>query len=228
MIRSVVLIAKSGMDGWWQGTALGRSDVQVLSAQSYAEGYRLVVSGQRDLVIAEDWPGADGFLPFLHELSASLDEQAFKVILLTSRLLPADVARPVFDILHPPCTREALNTSVVQALELVPRASQRHLVRIHVGVENQIEEAFASGVTLQINAGGMLMESTEHLPAERPFYFTFHGIKELEGFAIPGRVLRREATPQLTRVFRYVVAFDPEATEGKDRLVRYLDNNNAP
>jgi len=223
MIRSVILISRSGMDGWWRGTALGRSDLQVQAAQYFAEGYRLVVSGRRDLVVAEDWPGADGFLPFVRELTTALDQQTFKVILLTNRLLPGEVGRPVFELLRVPCTPEELNEKVVQALELHPRASQRHLVRLHVGVEHGHQVEFARAVTLQINAGGMLLECMDHLPTERPFTFTFQGVHELEGLVLPGRILRRESAPQLSRVFRYVVAFDPEAKEARVRLARYLD-----
>lgn len=196
--------------------------MQVFPADSFAEGYRLLVSGGKDLLVAEDWPGADGFLPFVLEVSSALGQQSFRVILLTNRLLPLEIRPPVFDLLHTPCTPEAFNTILVQTLGLVPRASQRHLVRIHVGVITPHQSPFASGVTLQVNAGGMLMECPDHLQAERPFFFTFHGVRELEGFAIGGRVLRREAAPQLNRVFRYVVAFDPEETEGRRRLMEYL------
>lgn len=223
MRHSVVLISLSGLDGWWRQTVLGRTDLEVLTAQSYAEGYRLTVAARRDLIVAEDWPGADGFLPFVRELTTALDHQRFRVILLTNRLLPGEVGHPIFDILHTPCTHEAFNAQAVQALELIPRSSQRHLVRLHVGVEHPTQVDFATGVTLQVNAGGMLLECTEHLPAERPFTFTFHGVKELEGLALPGKILRREGAAQLSRVFRYVVSFDPGAREARSRLIRYLD-----
>jgi len=223
MVRSVVLISRSGMDGWWKGTTLGRSDLQVLTAQSYTEGYRLLVAGRRDLVVAEDWPGAEGFAPFVRELTTALNQQSFKAVLLTNQLLPGEVGRPVFDVLRVPCTPEQVNDLVVKALELIPRSSQRHLVRLHVGIEHGSQVEFATAVTLQVNAGGMLLECMEHLPAERKFSFSFRGIRELEDFSIPGSILRREGTPQLSRVFRYVVAFDPEAREQKRRLARYLD-----
>jgi hypothetical protein len=223
MVRSVILISRSGMDAWWRGTALGRADLLIIPAQSYSEGYRLVVSGRRDLVVAEDWPGAEGFLGFVGELTTALDQQSFKVLLLTNQLQPGQMGRPVCDVLRTPCTPEEVNAKVVAALDLIPRASQRHLVRLHVGVDHPAQVEYATAVTLQVNAGGMLVECTEHLPTEREFSFSFHGVKELEGFLIPGRILRREGAAQLSRIFRYVVAFDAEAKAQRLRLAQYLD-----
>ncbi len=219
----VVLISPSGMDSWWRNTVLGRTSLDVHCAHDFQEGYRLLVNLRRDLLVVEDWPGADGFLPFVKELTGSLSQQHFKAILVTNRVDQADMRPPVCEVLPIPCHVDEINRSVVAALDLTPRAGQRHLVRFHVGAEKTPEITCGTVVTLQINAGGMLVESPQHIPEGRRLLWTFHGIPELKDVVIPGTVLRREGTPHPHRGFHYVVGFAEEAKEQRARLAKYLE-----
>lgn len=214
------------MDGWWRNTALARPDIQVHDATDYRQGAKLVATLKRDLVIAEEWPKAAGFLDFVRKTAASPScGSEFKLLLLTPSLSLDEVGPSVFGILPVPCRVEQANEAVIAALGLAFRAGTRHPVRIYVSAEQAPNVPYGTAVTLSVNSGGMVVESAQHLPAGRLFFWTFQGVPALEGLVIPGTVLRREGTPQLTRVFRYAVGFDPKAGVERKRLANYLEES---
>lgn len=219
----VVLISHSGMDGWWRNTVLARPDVQVHDATDYHQGAKLLASLKRDLVVAEEWPKAAGFLDFVRKTAAlPLCGREFKLLLLTPSLSLEEVGPSVFAVLPSPCNVDQANEALIAALGLTIRSGVRRQVRIYVSAGQAPNTAYGTAITLSVNAGGMVVESAQHLPAGRLFFWTFQGAPALEGLVIPGTVLRREGTPQLTRAFRYAVGFDPKAITEIERLKNYL------
>ena len=206
---------------------LSRPDVEVHDATDYRQGAKLALSLRRELVVAEEWPKAAGFLEFVRKTAASpACGSEFNLLLLTGSLSLEEVGPSVFGVLPSPCSIEKANEALIAALRLTVRAGARRQVRIYVNALHAPDSVYGTAVTLSVNAGGMVVESAQHLPAGRPFFWAFQGIPALDGLIIPGTVLRREGTPQLTRVFRYAVGFDPKATLEIRRLESYLDEIN--
>ena len=129
MEHVVVLISHSGMDGWWRNTVLARPDVQVHDATDYRQGAKLVSALKRDLVVAEEWPKAAGFLDFVRKTAASpLCGQEFKLLLLTASLSLEEVGPSVFGVLPVPCSVEQVNEVLISALGLTLRDGTRRQV----------------------------------------------------------------------------------------------------
>ncbi len=216
------------MDGWWRNTVLSRPDVEVHDATDYRQGEKLALSLRRGLVVAEEWPKATGFLEFVRKTAASPScGRDFSLLLLTPSISIEELGPSVFGVLPSPCSVEKANEALISALGLTVRAGARRQVRIYVNALHAPGSVYGTAVTLSVNAGGMVVESAQHLPAGRLFFWAFQGISTLDGLVIPGTVLRREGTPQLTRVFRYAVGFDPKAAIEVARLETYLAEMNS-
>jgi hypothetical protein len=222
MKHAVVLISKPGPSRLIQNSILERGDIEIIRAGDLDLGFQAIVRGPCDLFIIDQGWEESMLAHFVELLRAGVRISGLKGILVTAGVISDVQDPPSLQALRPPVTVEALNAAVAQALNIPARTNRRYLVRMCLGMREDAADLLATLVTVNIDEGGMLVESVKPLSAGRFFQWAFSGARELDGLVIAGKVLREVPNPRNASLHHYAVQFDPDAREKRQVLGRFL------
>ena len=221
----VLLVSFTATGGWWKQTILAREDFDVQAVEEYAAGIRRLASSAYDLLVVEEWPEAGSVDDFFERAALAAAKVSGapppKVILVSNARKPASAKPPVARILPFPCPLQQFNATVAELSGVPVRAGQRLLVRMLVGIQGDVPASQGLAATVQINAGGMLVECGRRLAPNQKMLWAFLGVRELKDLVLPGRVLREVEAPG--SIHRYVVRFEPDNPKALSLLTRYLE-----
>lgn len=225
MPTKVLLVSFTATGGWWKQTILAREDFQVRAAEDYASGARRLGAEDFDLVVVEEWPDAGSADDFLRRAAQAHGKGGSapppKVVLVSNVRKPSSAKPSVVRILPFPCPLQQFNATVAELAGVPVRAGQRILVRMLVGIQGEVPASQGLAATVQINAGGMLVECGKRLAPNQKALWAFLGVRELKDLVLPGRVLR-EVEAQ-GNIYRYVARFEPDNPKALSLLSRYLE-----
>lgn len=96
---------------------------------------------------------------------------------------------------------------------------KRYLVKMSLSLNENETRKHTLVSALSLDPEGMLIESQQTLTIGKDAYWSFMGISELRGIAIPGTVLQEEPRPEWAARNRYYhVRFDKDASHVLQRL----------
>ena len=221
MKTNVLVISKTDPNAWWTNTILERGDFAVRFIKSPVQGLKAVTRSPCDLFIIEDWPHDPALPRLLEALRRDIRTLAVAGLVITSVPDMSLQGEPVQAVLTAPITAEALNDAIARTLGLPTRVQHRYLMRMMVGRRGRSSKPKESVITVNINSGGMLVESLKPLTVGRLYTWCFSGPESIDGLCIPGRVLRH-VSPRLRGIGHYIVQFDRSAKDQRQRLGHYL------
>jgi hypothetical protein len=221
----ILLVSFTATGGWWKQTILARDDFDVQAEEEYAAGIRRLASSSFDLLVVEEWPEAGSVDDFLRRAAESAGKAAgappLKIILVSNARKPSSAEPPVARILPFPCPLQRFNSTIAELSGVPVRAGKRLLVRMLVGVQGEVPASQGLAATIELNAGGMLVECGKRLDPNQKMLWAFLGVRELKDLVLPGRVLREvEAAGS---IHRYVVRFEPDNPKALSLLTRFLE-----
>jgi hypothetical protein len=222
MKHAVVLITKPGPERLTRNSILERGDMEIIRATDLEAGFQAIVRGPCDLFILDEGWEEPVVAHFMELLRAGVRISGLKGILVARTIPGSAQGSPSLQALPPPVTAEALNAAVARALNIPARTNRRYLVRMCLGMRDDTADILATLVTVNIDEGGMLVESAKPLSAGRFFQWAFSGARELDGLVIAGKVLREVPNPRNTSLHHYAVQFDPAARDKRQVLGRFL------
>ncbi|GEM_PF-2898077 len=221
MNYNVVLILRSPPEPWLKGSILQKSDIDLKLVESYDAGFRLMESAPCTCFVVFDSTDTPELVGFIERLLFDLQGAIPAGVVVTPQCHPALEQKPVQALLEPPSTLEAFNAAVGRALGLPVRSHKRHLVRLNLGLEGS-NSRFSTLTTVNVSAGGLLVECAGELPVGEGVKWSFSGIEGLKGLEIPGKILREVEEMRSGGVRCYAIQFDPEAKEQTERLAAWL------
>jgi hypothetical protein len=223
MKYTVLVLSKTDPNGWWTNTILERGDFAVRFIRNPDQGFRAIARGPCDLFIIEDWPRDPRLPRRLEGLRCDLRTFVMAGLVITAVPDPALLGEPVQAVLTAPFNPEGLNDAIARTLGLPSRVQDRHPMRMTAGWRGRSSKPDESVITININSGGMLVESLRPLEVGKRYSWHFGGPESLEGLSIPGRILRTVPASGGTR--KYMIQFDRSAQEARQRLGHYLAEN---
>jgi hypothetical protein len=224
MKYTVLVVSKTDPNGWWTNTILERGDFAVRFIRHPEQGFKAIARGPCDLFIIEDWPRDPRLPRRLEDLRCDLRNFVMAGLVITPAPDPALLGEPVQAVLTAPFDPEALNDAIARTLGLPSRVQDRHPVRMTAGWRGRSSKPEETVITININSGGMLVESLQALTVGKRHTWRFGGPDALDGLCIPGRILRAVPAPAGgTR--KYIIQFDRSAQEARQKLGHYLAGN---
>ena len=223
MNHSVVLILRSPPEPWLKGSILQKSDIDLKLVEDYDAAFRQMESAPCTSFVVFDSTGTPELVGFVERLLFDLPGSIPTGVVVTPQVHPALEQRPVQVRLEPPSTLEAFNAAVGRALGLPVRAHKRYLVRLNIGMLGSGNK-FSTLTTVNVSAGGLLVECAGELPVGEAVKWSFAGIEGLKGLEIHGTILRELEEMRSGEVRCYAIQFDAGAREQSERLARWLDD----
>ena len=221
MKYNVLVISKTDPNAWWMNTILERGDFSVRFVRNPARGLKEVTRTPCDLFILEDWPHDPALPRLLESVRHDIHTLAVAGLVITSAQDTAFQGEPIQGVLTAPFTAEALNDAIARTLGLPTRVQHRYLMRMMVGRGRRPSRGVEGVITVNINSGGMLVESLKPLTVGKRYVWHFSGPEAIDGLRLPGRVLRHMARGR-TGIRHYIVQFDTRAKDERQRLGHYL------
>lgn len=221
MSYHIVLILRSPPQPWLKGSILQKSDIDLKLVESYDAGFRQLESAPCDCFVIFDSTDTPELVGFVERLLFDLPGAVPKGVVVTPQQHPALEQKPVQERLEPPSSLEAFNAAVGRALGLPVRAHKRHLVRLNIGMVGSGNK-FSTLTTVNVSAGGLLVECAGELPVGEGVKWSFAGVEGLKGLEIPGIILRELEEMRSGEVRCYAIQFDSAAKEQSERLARWL------
>ncbi len=220
--RQIVVLSDVGPEAWWRKSILRRHDFNVMPVKDFRAALEVLRRVPCDLLIVEHMDGDPAISGFLREVKDAFPLAPFKFILLSAYLPHGRPPEPVTQLVRLPCTPDQFDSCIAVALGIPPRSSRRYLLRIRLGYQGDPNALQGLAASVELNAGGMLVECSNHLTPGQKLTWSFVGVKELQGLSIPGAVLREEM-PRKGNLRHYVVAFDSTAVQPRKVLADYLN-----
>lgn len=217
----IVLILRSPPEPWLKGSILQKSDIDLKLVETYDAGFRQMESAPCTCFVVFDSTGTPDLVGFIERLLFDLPGAIPKGVVVTPQQHPALEQRPVQERLEPPSSLEAFNAAVGRAIGLPVRAHKRYLVRLNLGMVGSGNK-FSTLTTVNVSAGGLLVECAGELPVGEGLKWSFAGIEGLKGLEIPGTILRELEEMRSGEVRCYAIQFDPGAREQSERLAAWL------
>lgn len=221
----IILISKSNPSFWEKVEILKRKNFEVIFENSFEEGFQKISKGNFDLFIAEEDPSSNSFLIFINQILNQLKILNLKGILICTVRGDLKEVGPLKKILTKPFKLEDLDEAIAYCLNLKRRTSRRYLVRMHIGIGDNKISSFKTCTTINLNRGGMLIETTGNLPIGNTYWWTFQGVKELENISIKGKIINEVPSEGFTLKFRYGVKFLEECTDAIKKIEKFLEEN---
>ncbi len=218
----ILLISKSSPTSWDNVGILKRKDFNVIFESNFEEAFQKLTKEDFDLFIAEENPFDNTFLIFINQIINQLKVPTLKGILICSETKDLEEIGPFKKILFTPLEPEDLNEAIAKVLNLKQRASRRYIVRMHLGVSEEGTGFFTTCTTINLNKGGMLIETTKSLPIGKVFWWTFQGAKELDGLTIKGKIVNEAMMESFSLNFRYGVQFLEECSKEIKKIEEFL------
>jgi len=220
MKYTVLVVSKSDPNGWWTSTILERGDFAVRFIRNPDQGFKAIARGPCDLFIVEDWPRDPRLPRRLEGLRCDLRTFVMAGLVITPVPDPALLGEPVQGVVTAPFKPEVLNDAIARTLGLPSRVQDRHLMRMTAGWHGRASKPQETVITININSGGMLVESLHPLAVGRRYSWCFRGPASLDGLIVPGRILRTAPARGGTR--KYMIQFDRSAQDARQKLGHYL------
>lgn len=216
----IILISNSSPSSWKEVGILQRKDFNVVYEKNFEEAFQKLCREKYDLFIAEEFPYDDSFLVFINKVLNQLKVNTTKGIIITStsNLSPAGIIKVV---LKTPLKPEDLDNAIANILNLKKRIFKRCIVRMHLGFGEDVH-IFKTCTTINLNKGGMLIETSSALPIGKVYWWTFQGVKELEGLSIKGKIVSEMPQEGFSLNFRYGVQFLDEFSEAAKKIEEFL------
>lgn len=221
----LLFLSKSSSKEWEKLEILKRKDFLLTFESSFEEGFQKLVRDKYDLFIAEEDPFSNSFLIFINQVLNQLKISNLKGIVICSKGTEIKEVGPIKKIIFKPFKMEELEDSIISCLNLKKRISRRYLVRMHLGIGEDKFSSFKTCVAINLNKGGMLIEAQGNLPIGKTYWWTFQGVKELEGISIKGKIVNEAPVEGFSLNFRYGVKFDEECRDSIKRIEKYLEEN---
>lgn len=216
----ILVISNSSPSSWEVVGILKRKDFNVIYERSFEEGFQKLLKEKFDLFIAEEIPYDNSFLIFVNRVLNQIKMPWIKGILVcsTTSLIPAGSIKYV---LKTPLKPDDLNEAIANALNLRKRSSGRYIVRMHVGIGDEIR-LLRTCTTININKGGMLIETNTSLPIGKIYWWTFQGVKELEGVTVKGKVVNEAPVEGFSGNYRYGIQFLEGPLDSLKKIEEFL------
>jgi len=218
----ILLLSKSSPSSWDNVGILKRKDFNVIFESNFEEGFQKLLKENFDLFILEENPFDNTFLIFVNQVLNQLKIPTLKGILICSITKDLKEIGPFKKILFTPLEPDDLNEAIAKVLNLKQRASRRYIVRMHLRVDEEGTNFFTTCTTINLNKGGMLIETTKSLPIGKVYFWTFQGAKELDGLTIKGRIVNEAKMETFSLNFRYGVQFLEECKEAIEKIEEFL------
>lgn len=217
----VIIVSDPSPDAWWHLSLLKRADLKVYPAKDYAAALAILAKVPCSLLVVEERPGG-GLAGFLYTVRQTYVTPSFKIVLLCDRLPPGPPVPPVVRTLPRPCSLAAFDLCLAEILDIHPRRSQRHLVRMQLTLGMERGPLAGPAATLDISVEGMKVETADSLTLGQRYTWTFSGISELAGLKIQGTILREDAQATQGSLHRYAVRFDHVSPHDRQIIERHL------
>jgi hypothetical protein len=222
MGHHIILIVRTEPALWLKQAILQKEDLQLHRTDQYDVAFKLIAGAPCDLFVAWDMSQEPGLVAFIERLLFDLPGSPPMGILVTAQAHPGLRQKFIQTRLDAAATLEEFNMAVARALNLPVRAHRRYLIRMHLGVAGGNTNLIATLSSVNISAGGLLVESTRELPVGQTYMWSFSGAKGLEGFSIPGKILREVEEQRHGNLRRYAIQFDPAAKAQCQTIGQYL------
>lgn len=221
----LIIISKSSNTLWDKVEILKRKDFNLVFENNFESGFQKLAKDNYDLFIAEEDPSSSSFLIFINQILNQLKISNLKGIIICSVSSNLKPLGPIKKIILKPYKVEELEEAIANCLNLKKRISQRYLVRMHLGVGEDKFTSFKTCVALNLNKGGMLIETQGNLPIGKTYWWTFQGIKELESISIKGKIVNEAPIEGFSLNFRYGIKFDEECKDAIKKIEKFLEEN---
>ena len=221
MSYSIVLILRSPPEPWIKGSILQKSDIDLKLVESYDAAFRQLESAPCTCFVIFDSSDTPELVGFVERLLFDLPGAVPKGVVVTHQQHPALEQKPIQERLESPSSLEAFNAAVGRAIGLPVRAHKRYLVRLNLGMVGS-GSASSTLTTVNVSAGGLLVECAGELPVGEAVKWSFAGIEGLKGLVIPGTILRELEEMRSGDVRCYAIQFDAGAKAQCDRLAQWL------
>lgn len=221
----LIFLSNSFKEDWKKIEVLKRKDFLLTFENSFEEGFQKLVRDKYDLFIAEENPFSNSFLIFINQVLNQLKISALKGIVICTKGTEIKEVGPIKKIIFKPFKMEELEDAIISCLNLKKRTSRRYIVRMHLGIGEDKFASFKTCVAINLNKGGMLIETQGNLPIGKVYWWTFQGVKELEGVSIKGKIINEAPMEGFSLNFRYGIKFDEECKEAIKKIEEYLEEN---
>lgn len=201
---------------------LKRKDFEVIYEKNFDDGFQSLIKEKFDLFIAEENPFDNSFLIFVNKVLNQLKIPSIKGILLCSSTKDLIETGPFKKVLYAPFKPDELNDAIAFILNLQRRASKRYLVRMHISIGEEKDTFFKTCTTINLNKGGMLIESPTALPLGKVYWWTFQAAGELEGLSIKGQIVNEVPMEGFSLKFKYGVKFLEECSKSIEKVEEFL------
>ena len=218
----VALIVRTEPPAWLKQSILQKDDIQLQRTDQYDIAFTLMAGAPFALFVAWDMSQDSGLVTFIERLLFDLPGTTPPGLLITQQKHPGLQQKFIQAHLDGAATLEEFNMAVARALNLPVRAHRRYLIRMHLGIAGGSTGLIATLSSVNISAGGLLVESTRELPVGHSYMWSFSGAKGLEGFSIPGIILREVEDQRHGNLRRYAIQFDPAAKAQRETLGQFL------
>lgn len=225
MRLAVLLLSRSGLQGWWGKSCLARPEFEVHPVATHQEAFQALGTRTFDLCVLESPPSDTGLPSFLQYLRSTDGMQTLKCVLVTKSENPDLEGPPVVAVLRPPFTPQQFDETAAGLLGIPARGAMRHLVRPFYASEGISGKALGLGTTFLLTSKGMLVESSNSLPLNRELVWTFSGVPKLRWLAVRGTISKMDVGAKGTGLRRYQVIFDTNPTPERRTLLDYLDES---
>ena len=220
----VVIVFDPAADAWWRLSLLKRAELHVYPAKDYATALEILAKVPCSLLIVEERPGG-GLTGFLDTVRRAFVTPSLKVVLLCDRMPPGPPMPPVVRIMPRPCSLASFDLCLAEILDIHPRRSQRHLVRIQLTLNMERGSPVGPAATLDLSVDGIRIETADSLTLGQRYTWTFSGITELAGLKIQGTILREDTPATQGSLHRYAVHFDHVSPHDRQTIERYLSKD---
>lgn len=208
-------------------TLLQRNDYQLFAATSGAEALDIISRERLDLVLLDyvlpDMTGDE----VVRRIRKDEKNADVGVLIVTARGLREHVDKCLeagcSDFLYKPVTRAVLCSKVQEMLRVPARRHVRTLVRLQVNARNR--DRFFFGNSVNLSAGGMLLETPLDLGLGEPMNLRFFLPGDDEPIACEARVTRCKDAPTATEGHRsYGLVFESLGEGDRERIDHFVDH----
>lgn len=225
MRLAVLLLSRSGLQGWWGKSCLAGPEYEVHEVTTWEEVFRSLGARTFGLCVVESPPSDTGLPSFLQHLRSMEGVQVPKCVIVTKAESPDLEGLPVAVVLRPPFTHEQFDATARGLLDTPARGAMRYLVRPFYASEGISGKALGLGTTVLLTPKGMLVESSNSLPVHKDLVWTFSGVPKLRWLAVRGAISRMDAGSKGAGLRRYEVVFDANPTPERRKLLDYLEES---
>lgn len=226
MPKKILLVDDAKLVLEVERSLLKRTGCELVTAGTGAEALRRVIEDRPDLVLL------DFILPDMTgdkicaQIKANPATADIPVVMVTTKSSPEYVERcrqaGCDDYMTKPLQYQELLTKAAQLLRIPHRISKRILVRLEAALSSGDGQDVFFGTTLDVSAGGMLVESARKLEIgdRLRVRFRLDATHEIDAMAQIVRIERR-----LFYKFGYGLRLDELSPEDRDRLARFVESH---